>query len=777
MPDIRYNFVQTNADDVERAFLRIGAAAQRAERDTEQAYSKITVAARRTAREVTDEGERSARKRQSAEDRAFREAEKAAARYARQFEREEKAKERAAQRAATVQEREAKRAADASAREAKRAAREAERAAKQKEAAERAAAAQQERDTKRAEERKARERQKALDHVARIRDRHLAEEQRKREAEAAAAAQREAKIAQEKQRASEKIRERGRAALGSIRSGIKTGILSGVATGTALTTGIVGAAGKDALQLQETANRISINARQAGQGYLDAGMLRREFEATAQATPGVKASDVADAVQRFITLTGDVGTARRGQRTFATVASATGANIGDVAEAAASISQQFDVKGLEEMREVLAALTYQGKAGAFELRDAAAMFQRLAASGGAFGIEKSVTGVKTLGGLTQIARTGTGSAEQATTAVENVFTNLKTKAEVLKQEGVSVYKDGRVRDVRQIIVEAISKVGGTDIEKKQGGLASIFGEQGIRALNPLISRYNEAFQGAKGTAAERRAVAEAAITQQLQSAIDAPGTWADVVRDSAQAQRDSSAQVTAAFERIKATAGDQLLPALLGLEPAIKPVTDVLIAATPIITSFAEALGGVARYISANFTMSGGDSGRRASEAGARVSELEAISKSRVLTPEEQAQLSGAKREQAAATREQEFISRFVAADTDWSKTKTDKEIDAKAYYDRLQKNPEDAVRYANAVSKFPSVPFMVSGQNEAQVGIVAQEAERVKAERQGAGQPIAQEVEQLKTGLAGLARSLTAATQAASAFNAQQRPSILQGQ
>jgi hypothetical protein len=364
-----------------------------------------------------------------------------------------------------------------------------------------------------------------------------------------------------------------------------------VLTGSTLAIGLATGAARDALRTQEMANRISINARKRGQDFVDPTALRREFEATAQATPGIGAADVADAVQRFITLTGDIDTARRGQGVFATVASATGANIGDVAEAAASISQQFDIKGLEDMKDVLASLTFQGKEGAFELRDAAAQFQRLAASGASFGIPKTVQGVKTLGGITQIARTGTGSAEQAATAVENLLTQFKAKSGVLASKyKVDVFRDGKARPIEDLIVETIAKVGGGDIAKKQAGLTSVFGEQGIRAINPLVSKYNTTYQETSGTAAEKTAAGMAVLRAELEKAINAAGTYSDVQRDAARAQQDATAQLTAAWEKVTAQAADQIVPALIPLVGELPKLTGALRPAIEGLGLFARGL-------------------------------------------------------------------------------------------------------------------------------------------------------------------------------------------
>ena len=336
--------------------------------------------------------------------------------------------------------------------------------------------------------------------------------------------------------------------------------------------GTVESAARESIALQESTNRLSINARGAGEEFVDPTVLRKEFEQAAVATPGQNAQQIAEAIQSFVSLTGNLQTGRTSATAFATVASATGSNVGDVSQAAASIYNQFGLQSREEMQDVLASLTFQGKKGAFELRDAASQFQRLAAAGASFGLS-GVKGVKTIGGLAQIARTGTGSAEQTTTALENIFSNLVAKSAILKREGVSVYdKKGRTRDVADVLIESIVKAGKSNFEKKGQVLQQVFGDQGIRGVRPLLSKYQTAYQEAQkkgATAAEATAAGLAVLRKTIDESINAPGAWAEVQRDAARAQKDISAQTSVAWERVKQATADKLLPALEKAAPKL----------------------------------------------------------------------------------------------------------------------------------------------------------------------------------------------------------------
>jgi hypothetical protein len=343
--------------------------------------------------------------------------------------------------------------------------------------------------------------------------------------------------------------------------------------------------------VSDKANRISIGARGAGADYVDPKVLTAEFYAVASNVKGITADAAADAAARFVSMTGDLDTARKSMMDFATASAASGTDLESVAATAAAISQQFKITDPAQIKDVLAALIYQGKSGAFELKDAASLFPRLASAGAAFGLEKGASGVKTLGGLTQIAMQGTGSGETAATAVENLLTNLKTKSGDLGQAGVKVYENGKIRDLPKLIVESIAKVGGSDVGKKNEGLTKIFGEQGIRAINPLISQFNDVFKGTKGTDAQKTAAGMKALEDALNGAINAPGTWADVVQDSAQAQATTSARMTSAMQRLEGAVASQLLPKIADFAEGLANSPDKIDAFIEAISLAGEALG------------------------------------------------------------------------------------------------------------------------------------------------------------------------------------------
>lgn len=341
--------------------------------------------------------------------------------------------------------------------------------------------------------------------------------------------------------------------------------------------GLGGKAIADANAVYEKATRLSISSRASGTEGVDPKALVGEFFAITQDIKGVTADQLADGAARFVQMTGDLATARSSLRDFATIAMASGASVEDVAGTAAAISQQFGLTDPGQIRDVLSALLFQGKAGAFELRDAASLFPRLAAAGASFGLDKGVGGIRTLGGLTQIARSGTGSGEQAATAVESMLTRLKTEAGKLESQGVKVYDKGKVRDLPDILVESIAKLGGTDIKRKNAALSQVYGEQGIRAINPLVAQYQDAFTKSKGKSdQERQAEAMEVLRQKIAESVNAAGDFTEAQRDAAMASSTFSSQMTASWERVTGGVADKVLPRLLGFGERLSKMDGVI---------------------------------------------------------------------------------------------------------------------------------------------------------------------------------------------------------
>lgn len=377
------------------------------------------------------------------------------------------------------------------------------------------------------------------------------------------------------------------------------------------------AAVRESQELQATTTRLSIAARGAGEGFQDPTALRKSFERTAVATPGVTAAELASGAQEFVGKTGDLNAAMKFTQTFATVASATGASVRDIAIASADIFTKFGIKEMDaakqvgELQQALTTLTMQGKAGAFELKDAAAQFARIGAAAARFGL-KGAEGIKVLGGLAQIARTSVGTGPQAATAVEGMFRQLIAKA----GKGTSPFVKGSrnvTKDVRDVIVETIGKNKG-DLPKLQ----KIFDTTGIRAVSPLVKKYNDVvLEESKAGKSDKdaRAAGVKAMRDMMDEAMNAAGDWAEIQKDAAFQQSTMGSQLTAAWEKVKMVAGDELAPAISEITTRIMrdgKALDLFIAA---IGFAAETVKAFALFLKEKGLISGGRAGERAEDA------------------------------------------------------------------------------------------------------------------------------------------------------------------
>jgi hypothetical protein len=279
------------------------------------------------------------------------------------------------------------------------------------------------------------------------------------------------------------------------------------------------------------------------------------------------------------------------QQTMATVASATGANVVDISGVAAELREKFKITDDAEMKQALATLAMQGKAGSFELKDAAGQYSKLGAAAAGFGMDSGVKGLTTLGGLTQIARSATGSPEQAASSLEAMFRQLVKNSDKLGAAGANVYNaDGSKREITDILVDSISKVGGTDQQAKDMGLQAIFGEEGIRALRPLIATFNE--ETRKGGDGAK------ALREQLESTINVPGAWADVQEDAAAAQSGASARMIGAWENLTAKVGDQVLPVIASFVEQLSENDAAIEAFAGALEVAVDALGALVDFLS-----------------------------------------------------------------------------------------------------------------------------------------------------------------------------------
>lgn len=342
-----------------------------------------------------------------------------------------------------------------------------------------------------------------------------------------------------------------------------------------------------AAALEKAQRGIAIQGKQNGkESPLSYEQIRDAVSNTAIAT-GTNQEDVTAGFAKYVSKTGDVKGASENLKTFATVASAAGASVEDVASAAAALSESMDIKSAEDMQKALAGIYYQGKKGAFELKDMAGHLSMLASQASSLGIT-GLTGMRTLGGLTQIAMKGTGDPAEAATAAKDALSELVAKGGKLQSgaalggKKVKVFTDAnmtKVGDVRNAFAETIAKGNLPQLEE-------IFGKRGISALNPMISGAKNA-AAAAGGGAKGEAAAKQYVLKAIEESSDAMGTFKDVQGDMGDAMKSVSAQLERLNSQLTSAVQSQLLPELVKLAPHI----------VQLVPLFSKMVGGLAKFI------------------------------------------------------------------------------------------------------------------------------------------------------------------------------------
>jgi len=354
--------------------------------------------------------------------------------------------------------------------------------------------------------------------------------------------------------------------------------------------GLAASAVTGAARLDEQVRRLIIGGRGAGEtSKYQPDQLRKQFERTGIET-GTAPEALAGAAQTFVAKTGDIDTAVKNMRVFATVAQATGASVEDVASAAADLSTKMDIKSVDDMSQALATLVFQGKHGAFELRDMAQYLPEITAAASTAGV-RGTGGMQQLGGMLQIARNATGSGAEGATAIEAMFRQLGAKSKDIQSgkafggRKVNVFEKGDPTKPMRNFVDVISEI----VEASRGNivqLQDVFDIRGIKAVNPLIAAYRNANAGAGGGKAGR-AAGRSAVAKIFDENTNVTGTYADVQKDASDAMQSFSVQLEVVTSEMKEVMADELFPVVRDLVPEMKEFVPVVGRATRMLIDFA----------------------------------------------------------------------------------------------------------------------------------------------------------------------------------------------
>lgn len=267
----------------------------------------------------------------------------------------------------------------------------------------------------------------------------------------------------------------------SINSGLKRALINPI-TGIASVAGIT-ALGAKIVDFDAKLMRLGIQGNVSSEGMV---RMRKEILETAYAT-GQSRENILAGIDAIVERTGDIKFADTIKEQMGIAATASGAAMEDIGALSSNLNQKMKIDASKIM-EALNILTVQGKAGAFTLSNQAALGERLFSSAGRLNM-KGLDDLKRFGALMQVARMGTGSAEQATTAIERIIAGIIDKQDQIKSLGFDIFSN---RDLQQFkSIDEIIKGTVTAAKGNEKILGKIFGEEGIRAVSVLANAYRE----------------------------------------------------------------------------------------------------------------------------------------------------------------------------------------------------------------------------------------------------------------------------------------------
>jgi len=241
-------------------------------------------------------------------------------------------------------------------------------------------------------------------------------------------------------------------------------------------------------------HRLAALGNTAGMSAAELKALDARLTAASSATNQFKA-DLLTANEQLIAAGLDWQKALDITPVLGKVATATQANMGDLAQTAYALSSNLQVP-VNQMQAAFERLTVAGQSGQFELKDMAREFAKLGASMGALkftGLEN----VSRLGAALQIARRGAGDASEAANNLQNFLAKLAAPEvqKNFKKFGIDLprlLKGARERGLDPFLVtlKAVQKATGGDEFK----LGELFGDMQVQNFVKPMLLYTEDYK-------------------------------------------------------------------------------------------------------------------------------------------------------------------------------------------------------------------------------------------------------------------------------------------
>lgn len=382
-------------------------------------------------------------------------------------------------------------------------------------------------------------------------------------------------------------RERRRVVGGAVRSGV--GAVSNVAgivgSGLSLGAGMAIAAGiSGEMKLGKDATLLAVMGKQAGEKGsikdIQKGIVGRVREVGKET--GLGRENLVAGMTSFFAKSGDVNMAKQMLPFFADIADVSGSSLEDIGKTAGMAYMQAINKGMTkeqakgETEKILAAFAGQAAIGTVEMRDFAqygpSLLSTAARFSGDYGRMAAVTGAMAQTG----AFGGANSAAEAATSLARFADQIRDASDEFKALGVETYERNAQgvavqRDPITILKDVLRKTEGGD----ERILAKFFSNvRSMRAVAGFNTMYREAGGGDAGMQA---------VERHLERFLNATLSEQQIKEGATAIRETPGRQFESAFNELKDSIGENLLPALTELAPAMGKLVKSM---QPVIEAF-----------------------------------------------------------------------------------------------------------------------------------------------------------------------------------------------
>jgi hypothetical protein len=328
--------------------------------------------------------------------------------------------------------------------------------------------------------------------------------------------------------------------------------------------------------LRGTAATISASSMPGANGKkMTSTALLASARGTANAY-GMNPEEVLKGIGNFKDLTGDLGRGVALAPQIAKLATAMGADTGDLMTNAGNIAMSSPKMSNDDIMRLVRVQTKQGMEGAVEVKDLAKYGGRLTAGASLFGGDRA-TNIATLGAFSQVARQhgGAASPAEATLAAQRFATDVAKHHKGIEATGIKVSDGkGNLRAADEIMKDMLKKSGGDVLKFGQFGL----GERGNKVLTGFADIYKQGGGGKAGEAAVNKELAK--YTSGISDA--------DIDQAAKERLAEADKQVTTAMNQLRDAVGKELLPEFVKLIGILQQNTPQIAAALKHVVRFAE---------------------------------------------------------------------------------------------------------------------------------------------------------------------------------------------